>query len=92
MDRVGKNQLVKLQKKFKTDNAVAKLYGMSRQAVHRLRNKYEIPTVDDKHIARNTEIVKSHQTGVSVLKLAKKFKLSVTQTYRIVKNVYPTEL
>ncbi len=89
MARVGKNQLKKLQKKYKTDEAIAKLYGISRQAVHRLRNKYKIPVVDDKQGERNSEIKTLHQNGMSVLKLAKKFKISSTHTYRIIKSDEP---
>ncbi len=89
MARIGKNQLVKLQKKYKTDEAIAKLYGITRQAVHRLRNKYKVPVVNNKQEERNLEIIALHQSGISVLKLAKRFKLSSTHTYRIIKNVDP---
>ena len=89
MARIGKNQLIKLQKKYKTDEAIAKLYGITRQAVHRIRNKYGISPVHDKHGERNEQIIALHKSGISVIKLAKKYKLSTMQTYRIVKSVNP---
>jgi DNA invertase Pin-like site-specific DNA recombinase len=86
MARIGKNQLVKLQGKYKTDEAIGKLYGISRQAVHQLRIKYEILPVAEKHIERDREIALQYQQGVAGTKLAKKFKLSVSQTYRIINH------
>ena len=84
MARIGKNQLVKLQKKYKTDEAIGKLYGISRQAVHQLRQKYEIEPVADKHQQRDEAIVQLYKDGMAGTKIARKFKLSVSQTYRII--------
>jgi len=84
MARISKGQLDKLQKKYKTDEAIGKLFGISRQAVHQLRNKYGITPVADKHQERNEEIIKVYNNGISGTKLAKKLKLSVSQTYRII--------
>ena len=86
MARIGKNQLIQLQKKYKTDQAIAKLYGMTRQGIHRLRKKYGIPFVSEKHKERDQTIINLHKQGMSVINLSKKFNLSVTQTYRIVKS------
>lgn len=86
MARVGRNQLIKLHKKYKTDEAIAKLYGLSRQAIHQIRKRHRIPPVSDKHSERNEQIISLHKNGMSVIKLAKKFKLSITHTYRIVKG------
>jgi len=91
MARIGKNQLIKLQKKYKTDEAIAGLYSITRQAVHRIRNKYGISPVHDKHSERNEQIIALHKSGMSVIKLAKKYKLSAMQTYRIVKSVIPNK-
>jgi hypothetical protein len=89
MARIGKQQLVKLQAKFKTDDAIGALFGISRQAVHQLRNKYGIMPVEDKHEDRNNEIAKSYKTGMPGTKLAKKFKISVSQAYRIIRGDIP---
>jgi len=83
MARIGKNQLLKLQKKYTTDAAIGRLYGISRQAVHQLRIKYGIAPVPDKHRERNAEIVRLYKEGTAGTKLAKRFKMSVSQTYRI---------
>jgi DNA invertase Pin-like site-specific DNA recombinase len=86
MAKISKSQLIKLQKKYKTDDAVGKLFGITRQAVHQLRNKYKISPILDKHKDRNGEICKLYKNGVAGTKLAKKFKLSISQTYRIINN------
>ena len=84
MARISKGQLEKLQKKYKTDEAIGKLFGISRQAVHQLRTRYAIAPVDNKHRDRNAEIVKCYTDGISGTKLAKKYKISVSQAYRII--------
>ena len=56
MARIGKNQLIKLQKKYKTDEAIAKLYGITRQAVHRIRNKYGIMGIPTLSIFKSGEV------------------------------------
>jgi hypothetical protein len=84
MARISKGQLEKLQKKYKTDEAVGKLFGISRQAVHQLRNKYSLAPVAEKHRERNEEINEQYHQGISGTKLAKKFKLSISQAYRII--------
>jgi len=84
MARISKGQLEKLQKKYKTDEAIGTLFGISRQAVHQLRNKYGIAPVRDKHAQRNAEMLREYARGVSGIKLARKFKLSTSQAYRII--------
>jgi DNA invertase Pin-like site-specific DNA recombinase len=84
MARISKGQMEKLQKKYQTDEGIGKLFGISRQAVHQLRTKYGIEPVTEKHADRNHDIVKQYQQGVSGTKLARKFKLSISQAYRII--------
>lgn len=84
MARISKGQLEKLQKKYRTDEAVGKLFGISRQAVHQLREKYGMGPVPDRHRARNDEVKKLYAGGISGIKLARKFRLSISQTYRII--------
>ena len=86
MARIGKNQLIKLQKKYKTDEAIGKLYGISRQAVHQLRIKYDVPIIEDKYNERNEEIVRLYRDGMAGTKIARKLKMSVSQTYRILNS------
>lgn len=82
--RISKSQLLKLQKKYHTDDAIGQLFGISRQAVHYLRKKYGIAPVDNKCEKRNQELMEEYNRGVAGTKLAKKYNLSVTQIYRII--------
>lgn len=84
MARISKGQLIKLQKKFKTDASIGDQFGITRQAVHQLRKKYGIDSSLVHNAERNAEIITLYQTGSSGTSLAKKFKLSVSQTYRII--------
>jgi peroxiredoxin len=84
MAKISKSQLEKLQKKYKTDDAIGKLFGITRQAVHQLRTKYEIPPMLEKNKDRDDEIAEQYNSGVPGTTLAKKYKLSISQTYRII--------
>ena len=84
MARITKAQLIRLQKKLKTDAKIGEQFGITRQAVHQLRKKYKIDSVIAKNAERNAKIVKAYKSGVSGTALAKKFKLSISQTYRII--------
>lgn len=84
MARITKAQLIKLQKKFVTDAAIGEQFGITRQAVHQLRKKYEIESSLADNPERNAGIVKAYESGTSGTALAKKFKLSISQTYRII--------
>jgi len=84
MARISKSQLEKLQKKYKTDEAIGTLFGISRQAVHQLRDKYGVCPVSDKHRERNEEVRRLYGQGTSGIACAKKTKLSISQTYRII--------
>jgi len=86
MAKISKSQLIKLQGKYITDQAIGKLFSITRQAVHQLRNKYDIPAIDEKHGARNADIVKAFNKGMPAAKIAQKFKISVSQTYRVIRD------
>lgn len=86
MGRISKGQLEKLQKKYKSDNAIAELFGVSRQTIYQLRTKYGIQPVMDKNLDRDSDILKLYESGIPGTKIAKKHNLSVSQTYRIIKN------
>jgi Mor family transcriptional regulator len=86
MARISKNQLIKLQKKYRTDSAIADLYKISRQAVHQLRRKYGIGPVEGRNFDRNAEIIRLREKGMTMEALARKYKLSLSQVYRIVHN------
>lgn len=84
MARITKTQLIKLQKQLKTDAAIGAKYDITRQAVHQLRKKYRIESVIAKNAERNSDILKAYKKNVSGTALAKRFKLSISQTYRII--------
>jgi DNA invertase Pin-like site-specific DNA recombinase len=84
MARINKTELVKLQKTLKTDDAIGKKFGITRQAVHQLRKKYGIDSVIAKNDERNSKIVTSYKSGASGTAVAKKFGLSISQTYRVI--------
>ena len=84
MARISKTQLIKLQKKLKTDAAIGEQFGITRQAVHQLRKKYGIDSSLADNPQRNAEIVNMYGKGASGTALAKKYKLSISQTYRII--------
>jgi DNA invertase Pin-like site-specific DNA recombinase len=84
MARISKSELIRLQKKLKTDAKIGEVFGITRQAVHQLRKKYGIESVIAKNDERNQKIVEAYEGGASGTALAKKFKLSVSQTYRII--------
>jgi DNA invertase Pin-like site-specific DNA recombinase len=83
MAKISKIELIALQKKFKTDEAIGERFGITRQAVHQLRNKYGIQSVIAKNEERNAKLIKAYKAGNTGMSLAKKFGLSVSQTYRI---------
>jgi hypothetical protein len=87
MARISKTELIKLQKKLKTDEAIGKKFGVTRQAVHQLRKKYKIDSVIAKNDERNARIVKAYKSGASGTVLSKKFDLSVSQTYRVINEI-----
>lgn len=86
MAKIGRKQLVKLQKKYKTDEAIAKLYGLSRQAVQQYRKRCGIAAIDDKYGERNETIRNLYKNGTSVIDIAKKYTMSTTHIYRILKS------
>jgi biotin operon repressor len=89
MAKISKQQLIKLQAKYKTDDAIGDLFGITRQAVHQLRKKYGVEPVTDKHADRNADIIKAYKAGTSGTKLAKKLRMSVSQVYRIIRGDTP---
>ncbi|MBD3317092.1 MAG: hypothetical protein GF344_14995 [Chitinivibrionales bacterium] len=91
MAKISKTQLIKLQKKYRTDAKIGEQFGITRQAVHQLRKKYGIESLIAKNEERNQKIVAAYQNGFSGTALAKKFGLSVSQTYRIINESQPGE-
>jgi predicted transcriptional regulator len=86
MAKIGKKQLIKLQKKYKTDEAIAKIYGLSRQAVQQYRKRCGIGPIADKYGQRNEKIRELYKKGVSVIKISKMYNMTTTHIYRIIKS------
>ena len=42
MPKISKSEFIKLHKKLKTDPAIGKKFGVSRQSIHQIRKKYGI--------------------------------------------------
>jgi DNA invertase Pin-like site-specific DNA recombinase len=87
MPRISKSELIKLQKKLKTDAAIGEKFGITRQAVHQLRKKLGIDSMIAKNDERNAKIIAMYKSGKSGRAIAEKFDLSVPQTYRIISNL-----
>jgi hypothetical protein len=84
MPKITKSQFVKLQKKYLTDAAIGEALGVTRQAVHQLRKKLGIESSLSDHRCRNAAIVEAYATGLAGTVVAKKFGLSISQTYRVI--------
>jgi hypothetical protein len=89
MARISKNDLLKLQKRLHTDAKIGEEFGITRQAVHQLRKKYGIDSRTAGNPERNQEMVDLRESGKTVETIAKRFKLSIPQTYRILKENNP---
>ena len=75
-----------MQKTHGTDDKIGKHFGITRQAVYQFRRKHGIPFNRDKNLARNQALFTKYKSGISGTKLAKDFKLSISQTYRVINN------
>jgi DNA invertase Pin-like site-specific DNA recombinase len=80
----SKTELTKLQKSLGTDQAIAKKFKVTRQAIHQLRAKYGIPSLLVKNPERNAKIAAMFKKGMTGTEIAKKVDLSVSQTYRLI--------
>ncbi|MBN2036007.1 MAG: hypothetical protein JW768_04625 [Chitinispirillaceae bacterium] len=81
MARISKSELIKLQKKYVTDEAIGNKVGITRQAIHQLRGKYGIKSSISDNPKRNARIIAAYKRGAVGPALAKKFGLSVSQIY-----------
>lgn len=83
MARISKQELIRLQKKLLSDAAIGAEFGITRQAVHQLRNKYGIPVVTGKLDKRDAKIAALRKKGVKGMAIAKKLDLSLAVVYRV---------
>ena len=87
MPSITKSELLKLQHTLKTDEAIGKKFGISRQAVHQIREKYGINALTNKNKERNEKIVALYKNGTTGTAIAKMYNLSLASFYRIVSNM-----
>lgn len=87
MARISKNQLLKLRRKYRTDESIARLYGVSRQAIHQLRKRYGIPKAPDEKAERNRAILERWHSGLSKRRIAAETGLSPSQICRILRKL-----
>jgi hypothetical protein len=86
MARISKSELIKLQRTLVTDAAIGEKFKITRQAVHQLRKKYGIESSLADNPERNAKIIAAYKKGSTGVMLAKKFELSISQTYRILND------
>jgi len=84
--RVSKARLIKLQKELVTDSAIGEELGITRQAVHQWRKKWGVGSSITDNSDRNAEMIEAYSAGETGTAIAKKFKLSISQTYRIINS------
>ena len=85
MATVSKEELVRLQKVLKTDAAIGKQVGVSRQAIHQARVKYGIKAVD-KNKERNQKIISLYKKGKTGIAIAKEIGISVSRAYAVIQR------
>lgn len=86
MARISKDELVELQGTLKTDAKIGAKFGISRQAVHQLRQKYGLEYNKDKFQERDQEVMAMYSSGKSGIKISKEIRISISQVYRILKK------
>ncbi|MDR2693219.1 MAG: hypothetical protein LBB74_03280 [Chitinispirillales bacterium] len=82
--KVTKGQMYRLQKTLKTDERIGHELKISRQAVHQLRKKLGVAAASTEKPERDAEIAAAYIGGETGIAIAKKFGMSISQTYRII--------
>lgn len=75
-----------LQKQLKTDQAIGDLFGVTRQAVHQMRKKLDIESSIANNPDRDRLIKVDFNSGISAADLTRKYNMSISQIYRILKE------
>src|SRR5664279_5201547 len=83
MSKISKKELIRLQKTLETDEAIGAKFGITRQAVHNMREKYGIESRYITNPKRNARIVAAYKKDISAVDLVKKYGVSIAQIYRI---------
>jgi hypothetical protein len=75
-----------LQNKMKTDHAIGDLFGLTRQAVHQMRKKLNVESSIANNPDRDRLIKADFNSGISAADLTRKYDISISQVYRILKG------
>jgi Mor family transcriptional regulator len=86
MPSITKGVLIMMQKIYETDEAIGSRLHLTRQAVHKMRQFYGIPSVVAYNPRRNKKIVALYNNRNPVRLIAEKFDLSISSVYRIIKG------
>jgi hypothetical protein len=87
---VTKEEFAKLRKTLGSDNNIARLFGVTRQAVFSLRANLGIPPnrTPDSLAERNKLINKDFKKGIAVPVIAKKYKITKVYAYFLRRKFY----
>jgi len=83
---ISKAELKSMQKMFKTDAAIGAKFGVTRQAICQLRQKYGITAMENKNRNRDRDILAMHKRKVKVSQIAENFGLSPSRVYSVLRN------
>lgn len=88
LSNLNKKELLRLQDKYKSDQEIGNVFGVTRQAIQLKRKKYGIKKnfITDKNIDRNKEICRLRKEGQAIVYLCWNFELSSQRVYAIIKN------
>jgi DNA invertase Pin-like site-specific DNA recombinase len=86
MSRISKVELIKLQKALKTDERIAKKFRITRQAVQQMRKTYGIASRLKMNPQRDRKIRAMYKSGKTGTEIARKFGMSLSHTYRVIKR------
>jgi|WetSurMetagenome_2_1015567.scaffolds.fasta_scaffold00022_84 biotin operon repressor len=84
MVKINKVQLIHLQKKLGTDEAIGAKLGVTRQAVQQMRKRFGIVSRWASNPQRNKKIRALSKAGKSGAEIARKFGLSKSRVYRVI--------
>ena len=83
LSSLTKSALKKMVNADMTDSMIGAEYGVTRQAVHQCRARRGVLTRLARNEKRNEGIIAAYNRGMPGTAIAKKFGISVSQTYRV---------
>jgi DNA invertase Pin-like site-specific DNA recombinase len=87
LSKLTKDQLIMLIASFGSDAAIARQLKCTRQMVHHLKKSLGIESSIKKKKSRNERILLDHQREMSGIDISNKYKISTSQSYRIIKKM-----